>query len=208
MLLEKILQLGKRERDVTADMRGHIELLCKACDTFESALENQDLDRMSEVADLERDADALRRRIVARLYEGAFLPYIRPDLCKFIETVDGVFDLLEDTVSYYLATDLPESLRDESVRTAFLNFKMCEMLLLSFDSMIQGEDLREKLLAIRIYEKKIDDLKISLLKEARRIPVEFWQGKVLSDFISGLTSISDIIEDASDHLQIINVISR
>jgi uncharacterized protein Yka (UPF0111/DUF47 family) len=36
----------------------------------------------------------------------------------------------------------------------------------------------------------------------------FWAGKTLSDFITNLTMISDIIEDASDHLQIINVSTR
>lgn len=208
MFLERILQVGKKEREVTAEMRKHIELLCKACDTFRTGLEFQDKNLVREVVDLEREADSLRRKVVARLYEGAFLPYIRPDLCKFIETVDAIFDLLEDTVNYYLNIDLPEQIRDDAVKTALLNFRMCEMLLFSFDAMVQGEDLREKLLAIRIYEKKIDDFKFSLIKEARKIPVDFWQGKMLSDFIAGLTSISDIIEDASDHLQIINVVSR
>jgi hypothetical protein len=208
MLLEKILRLGKKERHVTVEMRRHIELLCEACDTFRTALVKQDRNLMRQIEDLEREADSLRRDVVAHLYEGAFLPYIRPDLCKFVETVDAIFDLLEDTVSYYLGTDLPEQLREEAVRIAFLNFRMSEMLLLSFDAMEQGADLREKLLAIRIYEKKVDDLKFSLIDDARRIPVDFWDGKMLSDFISGLTSISDVIEDASDHLQIINVLSR
>ena len=72
--------------------------------------------------------------------------------------------------------------------------------------MLKGDDLREKTLAIRIYEKKIDDIKFGLIKDIRKIPVNnFWEGKILSDFISGITNISDIIEDASDSLQIINV---
>jgi uncharacterized protein Yka (UPF0111/DUF47 family) len=37
---------------------------------------------------------------------------------------------------------------------------------------------------------------------------DFWAGKILSDLLTGLTGISDIIEDASDHLQIINVGTR
>jgi len=36
----------------------------------------------------------------------------------------------------------------------------------------------------------------------------FWEGKKLSDLLTGLTMISDFIEDASDHLQIINVSTR
>jgi hypothetical protein len=83
---------------------------------------------------------------------------------------------------------------------------MCEMLLITFDAMLNGEDLREKALAIRIYEKKIDDIKFGIFKDIQQVPVDdFWQGKILADFVSGLTAISNTIEDAGDHLQIINV---
>ncbi len=209
MILERILQFGKKERDVTEDMRRHIQLLCEACNTFKTALEKQDRNLMREVIDLERQGDSVRREVISHIYEGAFLPYLRPDLCKFVEVVDEVFDLLKDTATYYLDTDLPEPLRNECVRVALLNFRMCEMLLITFEAMLEGQDLREKTLAIRIYEKKIDDMKFEIMNEAQQIPVtDFWSGKMLSDLISGLTSISDIIEDASDHLQILNLSTR
>jgi predicted phosphate transport protein (TIGR00153 family) len=75
--------------------------------------------------------------------------------------------------------------------------------------MLKGENLDEKTLAIRIYEKKIDDLKFGLMKDLRDIAVDnFWEGRVLAEFISGLTTLSDIIEDAGDYLRIINVSMR
>jgi len=209
MILERILQFGKKERDVTEDMRRHIQLLCDACNTFKTAMEKQERNLMREVINLERQGDSVRREVISHIYEGAFLPYLRPDLCKFVEVVDEVFDLLKDTASYYLDTDLPEPLRNECVRVALLNFRMCEMLLISFEAMLEGRDLREKTLAIRIYEKKIDDMKFDIISQAREVEVtDFWSGKMLSDLISGLTSISDMIEDASDHLQILNLSTR
>ena len=209
MIFERLLQFGKKERDVTEDMRRHIQLLCDACNTFKAALEKQDTNLMREVIDLERQGDSVRREVISHIYEGAFLPYLRPDLCKFVEVVDEVFDLLKDTATYYLDTDLPEPLRNECVRVALLNFRMCEMLLITFEAMLEGEDLREKTLAIRIYEKKIDDMKFDIINQAQQVGVaDFWSGKMLSDLISGLTSISDIIEDASDHLQILNLSTR
>ena len=36
----------------------------------------------------------------------------------------------------------------------------------------------------------------------------FWEGKALSDFITNLVQISDIIEDAGDIIQILNVSMR
>jgi predicted phosphate transport protein (TIGR00153 family) len=204
--LRKALFQGKQEQNVVENMKIHVKLLCRACDSFKNALESDDRGLMRQVVDLEREGDSTRREIISHIYEGAFLPYLRPDLCKFAELVDDVFDRLGDTATYYLDAKLPEPLRDECVRVALLNVSICEMLLLTFEAMLQGEDLREKTLAVRIYEKKIDDLKFGLLKDLRKMPVEgFWQGKVLADFISGLVTLSDIIEDASDHLQIINV---
>ena len=209
MILERILQFGKKERDVTEDMRRHIQLLCDACNTFKTAMEKQDRNLMREVINLERQGDSVRREVISHIYEGAFLPYLRPDLCKFVEVVDEVFDLLKDTASYYLDTDLPQPLRNECVRVALLNFRMCEMLLIAFEAILEGRDLREKTLAIRIYEKKIDDMKFDIISQAREVEVtDFWSGKMLSDLISGLTSISDMIEDASDHLQILNLSTR
>ncbi len=209
MVLDKILRFGKRERDVTEDMRRHIQLLINACNTFKDAIEKDDRGLMREVIALERQGDTVRRDVISHIYDGAFLPFLRPDLCKFVEVVDEVLDLLKDTVSYYLNIDFPELLRSECARVALLNFRMCEMLLISFEAMLEGEDLREKILAIRIYEKKIDDMKFNIISVAQQVPIaDFWSGKMLSDLISSLTSISDVIEDASDHLQVLHLSTR
>jgi len=206
IFLRKALSQGKRERQVVEDMKRHIRLLCTACGSFKSALEQSNRSLMHEVIDLEREGDSIRREIISKVHGGAFLPYIRPDLCKFVEVVDGVFDILEDTALFYLDAKLPENIQDECVRVALLNQRICEMLLLTFEAMLKGEDLSEKTLAVRIYEKKVDDIKFSLFREVRQTPIDgFWEGKVLADFLSGLTTISDIIEDASDYVQIINV---
>jgi len=209
MILEKIFSHGKKERQVTEAIERHIQLLCTACLLFKDALERNDRNLLWDVIELERDADAVRRDVIAHIYEGAFLPYIRPDLCKFVEIVDEVFDELKDTAFCGLDCALPEPLRDESIRVALLNFRMAEMLLISFEAMIKGDDLRDKILGIRIYEKKIDDIKLILFKDAEQVPTaSFWEGKKISDLLTGLTMISDFIEDASDHLQIINVSTR
>lgn len=206
MFLKKIFDYGKKEERVIENIKKHLELLCNACDSFHRAMEENDNNLAREVVDSEREGDSIRRDIIANIYAGAFLPYLRPDLCRFAEIVDRIFDSLQETALNYLEVRLPENIRDECVRVAFLNARMCEMLLISFEAILNGEDLREKALAIRIYEKKIDDIEFSIVKDLRQIPVDdFWQGRLLADFVSGLTSISDTMEDAGDHMQIINV---
>jgi len=205
MFLKKLIGHEDREKRVVEGMDRHIRLLCDGCQGFYEALEKSDLVRMRKVKELEREADTIRRDIVSMIYEGAFLPYLRAELCKFVEIVDGVFDLLEYAAACYLGVPFPETIRAECARVAYLNQQMCEMLRLSYQAMMAGEDLREKRLAIRIYEKRIDDMKFGLMKDARSIPVDnFWEGNTLSDFLSRLCSVSDSIEDASDHLGILS----
>jgi predicted phosphate transport protein (TIGR00153 family) len=209
MLLKKIFSYGKQEDQVIENVKNHLQLLCRAFDSFYSGIRKNDSSVMREVIDLEREGDSVRREIISTIYAGAFLPYLRPDLCRFVEALDRVFDSLEDTAFNYSDMVLPEHIREDCVRVALMNTKMCEMLAISFDAMVNGEDLREKALAIRIYEKKIDDIKFSILKEMRTTPVDnFWEGRTLAEFISDLVSISDMIEDASDYLQIITVSMR
>ena len=209
MFLKKILSYGKQEDQVIENNKKHLQLLYLAFDSFYSGIKKNDSSMMREVIDLEREGDSVRREIIETIYAGAFLPYLRPDLCRFVEAIDRVFDSLEDTALNYSDVALPEQIREECVRVASMNTNMCEMLAISFAAMVNGEDLREKALAIRIYEKKIDDIKFNILKEMRTTPVEnFWQGRTLAEFVSDLITISDMIEDASDYLQIINFSMR
>ena len=208
-MLRRIFSQEKKEQVVIGKIKDHIQLLVTACEKFHDGLLRKDNAPIRDAVNLEREGDAVRREIIANIYEGAFLPYLRPDLCRFVEIVDRVFDAIEDTANRYLEIELPDWVRDDCIHVALLNVRICEMLQISLDAMLQGENLREKMLAIRIYEKKIDDIKFHLRRKVRAIPIgNFWEGRLMSEFFSGLTSISDIVEDASDYLSIINVSMR
>jgi predicted phosphate transport protein (TIGR00153 family) len=208
ILLEKVFSGGKTEQRVIENIKKHIRTLCSASDCFKKAIEKHDRDLMFCVSDLEREGDSIRREIISTIYEGAFLPFLRPNICRFVEIVDEAFDALKDAAlaSEYLEPKLDKETEDECIKIADINLKMCEMLLLAFETLFSKEDLREKTLAIRIYEKKIDELKFDLLNKLRTKEVKgYWEGKMLSDFISYLTQVSDVVEDASDYLYIISV---
>lgn len=208
-MLKRVFFGGKIEQEVLEKMKKHIEFLCSACETFKTAMEKQDKELILSISDLEREGDMVRREIVSSIYEGAFLAFLRPNICKFVEIVDDALDVMEDAALEYTDIELDDKIKDDCTKIADMNLKMCEMFLIAFESLLSGEDLREKTLAIRIYEKKIDEIKFDLIKKLRAKEVKrFWEGKILSDFIFHLTNISDLIEDASDYLQIINVSLR
>jgi len=208
-LLKKLFFGGKIEQKVIGKIKKHIEILCSACETFRIALEKQDKNLISNVFELEREGDIVRREIVSDIFVGAFLPFLRPNICKFVEIVDNALDAVEDAAFEYLDLELDGEIRSDCIKIANINFKMCEILSIAFETLLTGEDLREKNLVIRIYEKKIDEIKHDLMRKLREKDIKnFWEGKIISDFITYLANVSDIIEDASDYLQIINVSIR
>ena len=156
-MLRKIFSQEKKEQAVIGKMKEHIQLLMQACERFHEGLVKKDNSPIRYAINLEREGDAVRREIISGIYSGAFLPYLRPDLCRFVEIVDRVFDAIEDIANRYLEIEFPDSLRAECIQVALLNVHICEMLLISLDAMLQGEDLREKMLAIRESDRRHPD---------------------------------------------------
>ena len=138
----------------------------------------------------------------------AFLPYIRPNLCKFIEITEKAFDFLKICASEfrYFNKEIYQTIKDDVVRIANINVEMAEILYRAFQSLMEKDNLRERNLAIRIYEKKVDELKLDLTEKVRQKEItNFWEGKNVADFLDALVKISDIIEDASDYLYILDI---
>ncbi|MDP2753180.1 MAG: TIGR00153 family protein [Nitrospirota bacterium] len=209
-MLKKIFG-GKKEEQVIENIRRHISILHSASECFKKAMEARNKNQMYCVPDLEREGDSVRREIISAIYEGAFLPFIRSNICRFVEIVDEAFDILEDAASEfeYLGAKLDEDIEEDCIKIADINLNMCDMLLIAFETLFDNGDLREKTLAIRIYEKQVDEIKFDLISKLMKKEVkDFWEGRILSDFISYLTRISDVIEDASDYLHIINLSLR
>lgn len=209
-MLKKIFG-GKTELSVIENIRRHISILHSAAECFKKALEARNKNQMYYVPDLEREGDSVRREIISAIYEGAFLPFIRSNICRFVEIVDEAFDILEDAAAEfeYLGPKLDEDIEEDCIKIAAINMDMCDMLLIAFETLFDKGDLREKTLVIRIYEKQVDEIKFDLIRKLRKKEIkDFWEGKILSDFISYLTRISDVIEDASDYLHIINLSLR
>ncbi len=210
MVLEKFFSPSKKEQEAIKNIKKHIKVLITASCIFRDAVEKGDKTLMLDVAELEREADSIRRELITQIYEGAFLPFLRPNIFRFVEMVDEAFDVLEDAaLEYEHIYQKLDDIKDDCREIANVNAQMCEMLLLALDSLFYKEDLREKSLAIRIYEKKVDEIKFDIIEKMRDMEVKnFWEGKMLSDFISYLTRVSDVIEDASDYLNIIKISLR
>jgi predicted phosphate transport protein (TIGR00153 family) len=206
-VFEKFFSPNKNEQNVIKNIKKHIEILLKASYIFRDAIDRRDKGIMSEISELEREADIIRRVLIAEIYEGAFLPFLRPNIFRFVEIVDEAMNVIKNaSVEYGHIYPKLDAIKDECHEIAVLNSQMIEMLLLAVDSLFYKEDLREKSLAIRIYEKNIDEIKFVLTDKLKDLELkDFWEGKLLSDFMSHLSGVSDVIEDAGDYLNIIKI---
>jgi len=210
-VFKKLFSGTSAEEVVIGEIAAHIRTLIAASEALHEGIEKNDPEKIASVSDLERDGDSIRRSIISHVFEGAFLPFIRPFICRFVEMADQVFDGIEDAAMLYGHAQpyVTGEIRTNVLKVAALNTQMCEMLQIAFGTLFSNGDLRDKSLAIRIYEKRIDEIKFDLLEQERMIqPASFWDGRTFARFIDAITQVSDVIEDASDYLQIINVSLR
>lgn len=206
VMFKRIFSREQKEEAVLEEIQRHLNILVQSCEMVEKLLSTGDKDIIETVKNLERQADVVRRAIFSKLFEGAFIPYLRPHIYRFVEIVDEAIDEAEDAARYCEFIDIPNILFDHVLEVARMNAKMAELLSITFQAFREGDDLRERVLAIRIYEKRIDDLDHLIKENARGVTIDnFWYGCWLSEFLRALTMVSDYLEDAADVLSIVRM---
>jgi predicted phosphate transport protein (TIGR00153 family) len=88
--------LGGREleKEVFKTIGTYLSILIKSTECLHNLLITEDLKRSQCIEELEREADSIRRKVLSKIYEGAFLPYLRPNMFLLIDTVEKAFDLI------------------------------------------------------------------------------------------------------------------
>ncbi len=214
MFFKRVFFGGKLEKEVLDLIREHIEILQTSCETFKLALETDDDSLLFSICELEDEGDRVRREIAFRIYEGAFLPYLRPNIYRFSEIVDEAIDKVEDSVYDYqylkVCKDktLLDLAKEDLIRISEINLKASRRLLEAYNALVEGDDLSEMTLKIRIYEREVDKIKHELGEKIRVVDVDVWSAISFLQLLNHLVSVSDLIEDAGDVIQIINVSLR
>ncbi|MCU4139013.1 MAG: Phosphate transport regulator YkaA [Thermodesulfobacteria bacterium] len=207
-MLEKFFGGGKLEKKALESIKNYLQIFISAQECLKNLFLTENLEKSYCIENLEREADSVRREIISTIYEGAFLPYIRPNLCAFIEITEKAFDFMKICAFEfrYLNKEFYQTIKEEVLKIANINIEMAEILYRAFQSLMEKNNLREKNLAIRIYEKKVDEIKLDLTEKVRdKEVINFWEGKNIDEFLNALVKISDIIEDASDYLYILDI---
>jgi predicted phosphate transport protein (TIGR00153 family) len=195
----------KAEEKVINGIAKMLSLAFSCCEILKKAVDERNKALLEEVFRLERDSDEIRRSITQEIYRGAFLPYIRPNVFRLVETVDEILNTAEECAMNFQKIDDMSFLEIREIDSLLeLNTRLCSILAKNFPIFLKDfERLREGVVVIRMMEKEADNMKFAAYEKLKEIKVDYWDGHFISRFIDSLERMSDVAEDAIDMLQII-----
>ena len=209
----------KQEQAMLRDAQQHVDVTYETVVNFKKAVKafiDGDFKKRAKLVDLvrknEREADALRSKMVDLLSESPLMPPDREDLMHFVKTLDRIADWTCGTARLlnFLEEKLPEDItRNISIATDII----CDSISNLKDAIhaISKNDLKQVIKdchEVEECESKADDQKQILISaiihsnlEANKLIVDYH----LAETLEGIT---DKIEDASDFIKTIAITSR
>lgn len=210
----EMIFFGKKEKEVEELIVRHVGLVKKTLLEFSSLIEdylNRDKQFKEEalrIHTLEREADAIRRKVALKLCQGAFLPIFREDYIVLMELVDKIANKAESTSDLIVLTrpripDLLEEGIREMVRVTLECFdpveKMYGMFQKNLDKVLSAaKQVEEK-------EQKVDMIQWDLVKAIYKSDFSAAEKLHFKEVINNIAAISDRIEDVSDRFEIMVV---
>ncbi|MEM1579336.1 MAG: DUF47 family protein [Archaeoglobaceae archaeon] len=195
----------KAEERVINGIAQMLNLAFSACEALKRAVEDKNKALLEEIFRFERDGDEIRRNITQEIYQGAFLPYLRPNIFRLVENVDEILNTAEESAMNFQKIENLKFLEIEEIFSILeLNIRICSVLSKNFSSFLrEPEKLREGVIVVRMMEKEADNIKFAVFEKLKEIEIDFWDGYFLANFVDSLERISDIAEETMDMLQII-----
>jgi predicted phosphate transport protein (TIGR00153 family) len=208
--------LFKKEKQVVEFILKHLDMveecMLNAIKTIEFYLE----DNISEAKvwarktrSIESEADLIRYGIRDKLYSGAYLPLLREDVYKLIESVDKVGNAGEACSDFFLnqRPKIPEEMKPHFLAVARDSLGIIEPLKMAVLCYFQGECkievVREHTKNIGMQESRVDKLEWDLTKEIfTSTSLDFAHQLHLKLCLDAISEVSDRAEDAGDQLEL------
>ncbi len=156
---------------------------------------------------LESEADTLKHQLRDVLFSGAFLPNIRSDVYRLVDSVDKVADIGETTSHFvvYQRPVVPEYFHDDMI-------EICKLCLNCFGELQDGlkcffkpkgqiELLREHTSEVGNLETAVDNLQADFTRKIFESSMGMGEKMHLCQLLKYVARIADRSEDAADELQ-------
>ncbi len=167
-----------------------------------------------KVDNLETQADFIRYKIRDRLYSGAYLPTLREDIHRLVESIDKVDDAAEACCDFFLdqRPEIPQDMKNEFLRVARESFGILEPLKEGLSAYIEVEGdvdfIREKAKQVGIKESDVDKIEWDLTRQIFTSSLDYGHKIHLRLCLDTIVEISDRAEDAADQLEMATMKSR
>ena len=209
------MMLFKKEKKVIELILKHLDLVVDSLKSGIQAVEcylNDDIGNAKrlarEVSSIESNADIVRYDLRDKLYSGAYLPLLREDIYKLIESIDKVANAGEACCDFFL-NQRPKVL--DELKPAFIevvneslgiadNLKFA--VLCYFKGECKIETVREHTKEIGMQESRVDKLEWDLTKAIFTSDMDFARQLHLKLCLDHIVEVSDRAEDAGDQLEL------
>ena len=209
------MALFKKEKEVVELILKHLDLIVETMDSGLKTIEFYLDDNISDAKvwarktrSDESEADLIRHEIRDKLYLGAYLPLLREDVYKLVESIDKVGNAAEACADFFLNQRplIPEEMKSPflAISTESLgiagSLKLAVMCYLKGDCKI--ETVRDHTREIGLQESRVDKFEWDLTKEIFNCQLDFAHQLHLKLCLDSIVEVSDRAEDAGDQLEL------
>ena len=207
--------LFKKEKEVIELILKHLDVIEDAIKSGLKAVEFYLDANISEAKvwarktrSTESEADLIRYEIRDKLYLGAYLPLLREDIYKLVESIDKVGNAAEACSDFFLNQRplIPDEMKPHFLEVSKESLGVIDPLKLAILCYFQGdcklETVRDHTRDVGIQESTVDKLEWDLTKEIFTSKIDFAHKTHLKLCLNNIVEVSDRAEDAGDQLEL------
>lgn len=204
----------KKEQQVKEYMKKHIDKIRECLVLFEKTI-GLYLDGHIEEANVssfnvhkkEHEADEVRRDIIAKLADGAFLPFIREDYIGIVEMIDKIANRAK-TVTQTMVIEAPkipqEMHADIRALTSRAVVTMEPLVQLAEGPLLDKTKSMALIQEISTREQAADAIEFKLLKHLfQESSISLAEKIIIGDLVKLISEIADAIENVGDKIQVL-----
>jgi len=205
----------KKEKRVVKLCSGHADKVLECAEVTAAAIRRYCMGQPAEsridgeqVGRMETEADELRREIGDTLFDGAYLPQIREDLFRLIQSVDTVANKSEDAWEFF-ATESPQipdgygaALVEATDAMMVAVRALHGTLKIYFKPKGKMKRVREESVAVSKAESALDDIEWKLTQRLFASELELATKQHLKKALTVICRVADCAEDAADEVNV------
>jgi len=209
------MAIFKKEKAVIALILKHLDMVedcvnasLKAAEYYLQADISEAKVHSRNSRSLESQADLIRHDIRDKLYSGAYLPHLREDIYKLVESIDKVGNAAEACCDFILnqRPAVPKEMGSHFLAVTRESLGIIGSLKLAVLCYLKGdckiETVRDHTREIGLQESRVDKLEWDLTKEIFISEMDFAHKLHLKFCLDSIVEVSDRAEDAGDQLEL------